>query len=510
MKKLEKNILNLYRSLINKEFIAKQVALNAHSSYRLSAMNLVRYITLRNQDLRNVHDHLSEIGVSSLRSCEGYVMDNVISVLRLVKLLNGEKWKPREEVETIGYKASKKILKKHTKQLFNTKRKNKNTKIMVTVPREAAFDPDMIRQLIVQGMEVAKINLCQGSRIEWIMLIDHIREQRELLGLDCKIQIDLSGPKLTIGKIKIRKGSKKTKDFIRLFKGDHLVLSSKAYSSQDKKLGKSGETLRLPQVSVSNSAIIHKTQIGDQILFDNGKIESRVIKKRKGELEVIITTESQKGTKLNSEANINLPDTELHLPSLTKEDIKQLPLVMEYADIIGYPYVRSEKDIHALYKELDKYNRKNIGIIIKIENEQAFENLPLILLAAMKRPSIGVMIARGNLAVEIGAERIAEVQDQIMWICEAAHVPVVWATEVLENLTATGNATRAEITDAAKSARAECVMLNGGPHIIKTVTMLSKILEKMEGHTSKKKSVMRALKVSMKNLDRMGHNSNSI
>lgn len=508
MKKLEKNILNLYRSLINKEFIAKQVALNADASYRLSAMNLVRYITLRNQDLRNVHDHLSELGVSSLRSCEGYVMDNVISVLRLVKLINGENWKPREQVETIGYKASKKILKKHTKQLFNTKRKNKDTKIMVTIPREAAFDPDMIRQLIVQGMEVAKINLRQGSRIEWLMLIDHIREQRELLGIDCKIQIDLSGPKLSLGKIRIRKGSKKTKEFIRLFKGDHLILTSKAYSSEDKRLGNQGEALQLPKVSVSNPAIISETQIGDQILLDNGKIESRVIKKRKDELEVIIITESKKGKKLNSQASINLPNTDLHLPSLTKEDIKLLPLVMKYADIIGFPYVRSEKDIKALYQKLDEYKRKDIGVVIKIENEQAFENLPLILLAAMKRPSIGVMIARGNLAVEIGAERIAEVQDQIMWICEAAHIPVIWATQVLENLTATGNATRAEITDAAKSARAECVMLNGGPHIVKTVTMLSKILEKMEGHTSKKKSVMRALKVSMKNLDRMGRESN--
>ena len=89
MKKLEKDILKIYRSLLNKEFIAKQVAEQADPTYRLSAMNLVRYITLRNQDLRNVHDNLSEAGISSLRSCEGYVMDNVTSVLRLVKLMNG-------------------------------------------------------------------------------------------------------------------------------------------------------------------------------------------------------------------------------------------------------------------------------------------------------------------------------------------------------------------------------------------------------------------------------------
>lgn len=504
MKKLEKDILNLYRSLLNKEFIAKQVAEQSDPAYRLSAMNLVRYITLRNQDLRNVHDHLSEIGLSSLRSCEGYVMQNVTSVLQLIKLMNGETWTPQEDVETIGYKASKKLLKKHTKRLFDTKRRNRDTKIMVTVPREAAIDPDMIRQLIVQGMEIARINIYQGSPVEWLMLIDHIREQSTLLGLDCKIKMDLSGPKLKIGKIKIRKGSKKSKDFIKLHKGDHLILSSKPFTSQDIRIGTMGESIRKPKVSVSNVAIIEETQIGDQVLFAGGKIESRVIKKRKDELEVIIITHSDKGVKLNSETTINLPDTQLQLASLTEEDKTQLPLVMAHADIIGYPYVRTIDDIKALYTELDKYDRNDVGIVFKIDNEQAFDNLPMLLLEAMKRPRIGIMIARGNLAVEIGAERIAEVQDQIMWICEAAHIPVIWATQVLENLTSTGTATRAEITDAAKSARAECVMLNRGPHVIEAVTMLSKILEKMEGHTSKKKSVMRALKVSVKNLDRMG------
>ena len=407
-------------------------------------------------------------------------------------------------METIGYKASKKLLKKHTKKLFETKKRNRDTKIMVTVPREAAFDPDMIRQLIVQGMEVARLNLCVGSPVEWLMLIDHIREQSKVLGLDCKIYMDLSGPKFKIGKINIRKGSKKSKDFIRLHKGDHLILCTKPSMTQDIRLGAMGESLRNPKVSVSNAAIIEETQIGDLVLFGNGLIESRVIKKRKDELEVIIITQSEKGVKLNSEATINLPDTKLTVDSLTKEDKAQLPLVMAHADIIGYPYVRTIDDIKALYAELDKYDRKDVGIVLKIENEAAFENLPMLLLEAMKRPRIGIMIARGNLAVEIGADRIAEVQDQIMWICEAAHIPVIWATQVLENLTSTGTATRAEITDAAKSARAECVMLNRGPHVIDAVTMLSKILEKMEGHTSKKKSVMRALEVSMKNLDRMG------
>ncbi len=91
-----------------------------------------------------------------------------------------------------------------------------------------------------------------------------------------------------------------------------------------------------------------------------------------------------------------------------------------------------------------------------------------------------------------------------MWICEAAHIPIVWATQVLQNITATGVATSAEITDTAESARAKCVLLKSGPYVIEAVAMLSRVLEKMEGHYSIKKKVMCALKVSMKNLDRIG------
>jgi pyruvate kinase len=136
------------------------------------------------------------------------------------------------------------------------------------------------------------------------------------------------------------------------------------------------------------------------------------------------------------------------------------------------------------------------GVVFKIENQEAFENLPEILLKGMKQNKIGVMIARGDLAVEIGFERISEVQNEILWICEAAHVPVIWATQVLENLAKTGIPTRAEISDAALSAQAECVMLNKGKSIITAIKVLKNILIRMEGHSFKKKNELRALKVA--------------
>jgi pyruvate kinase len=119
-----------------------------------------------------------------------------------------------------------------------------------------------------------------------------------------------------------------------------------------------------------------------------------------------------------------------------------------------------------------------------------------MLLEAMKNPGCGVMIARGDLAVELGFERLAEVQEEILWLCEAAHVPAIWATQVLESLAKQGSPTRAEITDAAMGNRAECVMLNKGPHILEAVNALNDILKRMETHQLKKMSMLRELRLA--------------
>ena len=117
-----------------------------------------------------------------------------------------------------------------------------------------------------------------------------------------------------------------------------------------------------------------------------------------------------------------------------------------------------------------------------------------MVLAAMRRPAAGVMIARGDLAVECGYERMAEIQEEILWVCEAAHMPVVWATQVLESLAKTGVPSRAEITDAAMGERAECVMLNKGPHLCDAVEALDDILQRMQDHQVKKSAMLRKLK----------------
>jgi pyruvate kinase len=506
MKQLEENLIKVYRALLNNEFKIKQIGISVHSNFRLSAMNLARYITLRSLDMRQVHDHLSELGISALRSCEGYVWSNLTSSLKLVKLLNGEVWKPNEGVEYVGYEKSKRLLKKHTSSLFGIKKRVQATKIMVTLPPEAATDLSLIVELLNEGMTIARIDMSDDSPDVWSRMIDNIKMGRAAMNKQCKIYMDFSGPKIRTGKISlVTSGEKKKKvDYLRLHHGEHLILNTNIEDCLPLRKGKKGELIGYACIGVSLPSILDDVKVGDRVLFDDGKIESEVLKKRKGEVEVIIKRTPGKGLKLKGGRGINLPDTELSLPSLTEADRENMPFVLEHADMIGYSFVRRPSDVQFLYNQLASYDRMELGVVLKIENKEAFENLPLILLEAMKLPKLGVMIARGDLAVELGAERIAEVQDQIMWICEAAHIPVIWATHVLETLAKTGIATRAEITDAAYSARAECVLLNKGPYISEAVRTLSRILGKMESNMSKKKNVLRALNVAKMNVDRMG------
>ena len=190
---------------------------------------------------------------------------------------------------------------------------------------------------------------------------------------------------------------------------------------------------------------------------------------------------------------INMPDTDLPISAITDRDVADLATVVELADLVDMSFVRTPDDVERLLDELDRLGGDNLGIVLKIETRRAFENLPQLLLTAMRRPRVGVMIARGDLAVECGYERMAELQEEILWLCEAAHLPVIWATQVLEQLAKTGLPSRAEISDAAMSERAECVMLNKGPYLNDAVTVLDNIMRRMAEHYYKKNALLRPL-----------------
>ncbi|HEX5871322.1 MAG TPA: pyruvate kinase, partial [Longimicrobium sp.] len=162
----------------------------------------------------------------------------------------------------------------------------------------------------------------------------------------------------------------------------------------------------------------------------------------------------------------------------------------------GYSFARTAADVRRLRAELERAGAPEMGVILKIETPSAFLELPTMLMEALRCRAAGVMIARGDLAVEVGFERLAEVQEEILWMCEAAHVPVVWATQVLEQLTREGSPSRAEVSDAALGERAECVMLNKGPYLADAVRTLDDILSRMHRHQEKKRPLLAHLGVA--------------
>jgi len=251
-----------------------------------------------------------------------------------------------------------------------------------------------------------------------------------------------------------------------------------------------GELLSPGKVSLPIPQIYRDVRRGETVCFDDGRIAGIIEKKNPGRLQVRITHTRRPVEKLASDKGVNFPDTQLGLPALGAKDLQDLEFAAGHADMVGLSFANRPEDVRDLRKHMHVLDCNDLGVVLKIETKWGLANLPELLLEAMKFPACGVMIARGDLAVELGFERLAEVQEEILWVCESAHVPVIWATQVLENLTKRGHASRAEITDAAISQSAECVMLNKGPHITEAVQMLDDILQRMQRHHSKKRSLL--------------------
>jgi pyruvate kinase len=257
-----------------------------------------------------------------------------------------------------------------------------------------------------------------------------------------------------------------------------------------------GLVLSPARIGVTLPEFVDCARPGDPIWLDDGKFGGEISRVEPDQVMVRITDAPGEGGKLGAEKGINLPETDLSVTSLTAEDLRVLPFVAQHADIVGYSFVRTEGDVRELQERLAELNAGQLGIVLKIETRQGFENLPALLLAVLSSPVVGVMIARGDLAIECGFGRLAEAQEEILWISEAAHVPVIWATQVLESQAKTGIPSRSEITDAAMGERAECVMLNKGAHVVKAVKMLDGILGRMQDHQQKKRSMLRQLRMA--------------
>jgi pyruvate kinase len=267
--------------------------------------------------------------------------------------------------------------------------------------------------------------------------------------------------------------------------GDPLIL---VHSAAPVEPPEAGQVARIGCTLPEASAALRP---GQHVLFDDGKIDAVVEAVTASEATLRVVRTKPGGQRLGAEKGINMPDTALPVTALTRDDEDLLPFIAAHADIVAASFIRSPADVIHLLDRLGAAGGLGLAVILKIETKEGFENLPDILLAAMRHPRVAVMIARGDLAVEIGFQRLAEVPRQILALCEAAHVPAIWATQVLENLAKTGQPSRAEITDAAISQRAECVMLNKGPHIIDAILALDGILDRMDQSQTKSRALMR-------------------
>ena len=284
-------------------------------------------------------------------------------------------------------------------------------------------------------------------------------------------------------------------EVIFLFGGDLLRLDKKPTLGEPAKYDKDGNIVEMAHISCTLPAMFNTVNIGEPIYFDDGKIEGVIKDITPDHLIIEITNTKKKGGKLKADKGINLPISNLGVGGLTEKDIKDLKFVVKHADAVNFSFVNNKQDVQDLLDELKNLDTK-LGIILKIETQESFKNLPSILLKAMENYPIGVMIARGDLAIETGWKNFAIIQKEILKICDAAHLPDIWATQVLENLTKKGIPTRAEITDVAVAQRAECVMLNKGPYIEKTVKMLDKILTKMQRIQKRKGKLLPTLEFS--------------
>ncbi len=289
---------------------------------------------------------------------------------------------------------------------------------------------------------------------------------------------------------------------IRLRRGDQLLLTREPLPGREALSDHNGAPVSPARISCTMPKVFEVLRDGQMVWIDDGKFGARVVELcQEGALLEIVACRPG-GSWLRPDKGLNFPGLELDLRGLPPQDLAALKVLAGKVDIINFSFVETGTDIMELVSVLRQFGAPDTGVIAKIETARAFNNAAEIALAAMGRVPFGIMIARGDLAVEVGPERLAEVQEELLWLAEAGHFPVVWATQVMETLVKKGVISRPELTDAAMGERAECVMLNKGPFIEKALMSLHNIFSRMREHQRKKSARLRALSWGKKSFSR--------
>lgn len=457
-----------------------------------SAVNLSRYLAFRHHDIRPLQERLARAGLSSLGRGESNILNNIDVVIKILASVTGRDRQTNPENSVSKFELNGRgLLDTRNNALFGQSRKA-YTRIMVTMSGEDAENYSLINDLISSGMDCARINCAHDTASDWERMAMHIREANTVVGAECKIFMDLSGMKfrtMHMAQTVENQGMEK----IRLFEGDVVDLRCDMKSSVPSTTNPKSGRRKPAVIACSSDLFLSGVKPGQDVWIDDGKLGAKIEKVMKHGVRMRVTVAGPKGVSIKGDRGINFPDTRLNIPALTEKDLADLDFICRHADIAGMSFVQSAADLERVVAEVNK-RRSGMPVVAKIETRRAVENLPDILFKGLSYPGpFAIMIARGDLAVELGSVRMSEIQEEILWLCEAAHLPVIWATQVLESLAKKGIISRPEITDAAMSVRAECVMLNKGKYIRNAVAILRDILDRMQKHQHKKISRLRAL-----------------
>ncbi|MBM4363444.1 MAG: pyruvate kinase, partial [Deltaproteobacteria bacterium] len=378
---------------------------------RESARNLLHYVALRGQDLRDLQDDLAELGLSSLGRAESHVEDQLDAVAFVLARLAGA-------TAPAAFPPDRRLdggarLRAATERLFGPAH---SPVILVTAPSADATDASLLRALLDAGMGCLRINCAHEDAAAWQRTAETLRRTAADAGVHCSVLFDLPGPKLRTGPVPVTVGRGGA---LRLFPGDDLVLVGGDVPAT----GPSRD--RPASVGCAAHEVVRALRPGDPVYFDDGKIGCEVVRTEGDRAWLRVVKAKPGGSKLRAERGINAPASPLELPLLAPQDHQALDVAARHADMVGLSFVRSVADVRQIRAELDARGAPGLGLLLKIETLSGFEQLPNLLLEGLRQPRLGVMIARGDLAVECGFERLAEQQEEILWLSEAAHVPVV-------------------------------------------------------------------------------------
>ena len=329
------------------------------------------------------------------------------------------------------------------------------TKIVATVG-PASSSKEMLRALVKEGVDVFRLNFSHGIHSDHLKVIENVREINKDLGSTVALLLDLQGPKIRVNEMQ---------PGIEIVPGQELTITTREVLGNNELVSTSYE--RLPK----------DVKIGDMVLIDDGKIELRVKEVR--DIDVICTVVY--GGPLKSRKGINLPQTKVTAPSLTEKDMQDLEFGLKHnVDWIALSFVRKATDIEIL-KDIINRNRSTSRIVAKIEKPEALENIDAII-----EVTDAVMVARGDLGVEIWMEEVPMVQKMLVEKCNKAAKPVIVATQMMESMIENPRPTRAETNDVANAVMdgADAVMLSAetaaGKYPIEVVRSMVRTISSVE------------------------------